>query len=174
VLSVRNECRELLFLLEKDYTGEAEIHCAELAEGSEVSFTFNYREEHDADYIFSPIGNYIYDPNAALTKAGAFRLLCRRYGCGKLHANTHVYTSEKSVQGFPGRAFKVRTVLPYDTGLIREQIGNGKASLVFRNFPVAAEEAEKKLKLKSDSTTYIFLVKDHHEHLRAVICERIS
>ena len=51
---------------------------------------------------------YLYEPNASILKAGAFKSICARFGVYKLHPNTHIYTSHHLVPNFPGRSFSSR------------------------------------------------------------------
>lgn len=171
VLSVQNECRELLFLLEKT-KAPVKIICAELNSETESTFSFFPDEEKKAACEYTGAQDYLYDPYAGVCKAGPFRLLQQRFGCGKLHPNTHVYTSKALIEDFPGRIFKLLHLLPYDKEQILSHTG-GKATLVMRNFPVKTEELEKKLKLKASAAIWIFLYRDYKEQLKAAVAERI-
>jgi hypothetical protein len=171
VLSVQNECRELLFLLEKT-EAPVKITCAELNTDGEFTFSYCPDEEKNAEGESTEAKNYLYDPFASISKAGPFRLLQQRFACTKLHPNTHVYTSNELMEGFPGRIFKLLHLLPYDKEQILSHTG-GNATLVLRNFPVKSEELEKKLKLKASARTWLFLFRDYSEQLKAAVVERI-
>lgn len=174
VLSVQNECRELLFLLERGHTGPVEIICAELGSGGETIFRYHPQEEKNAEAEYTEAGRYLYDPFAALTKAGALRLPAVRFQAGKLHANTHVYTSNELIIDFPGRIFRLKKLLPFDKQLLQDHTEGGKATILLRNFPVKSEEVDKTLRFRSSADTWIILYRDYAENLRAAVCERIS
>lgn len=171
VLSVQNECRELLFLLEKT-KAPVKITCAELSNEAETTFSYFPDEEKNAGNEYTAAQHYLYDPYACISKAGPFRLLQQRFACTKLHPNTHVYTSNELIEGFPGRIFRLLHLLPYDKEQILLHTG-GNATLVLRNFPVKSEVLEKKLKLKANATNWLFLFRDYKEQLKAAVVERI-
>ena len=173
VISMKNECRELLFLIDGQLNADPQIHCVEFNSDRHWKYDFRYSEEEISEMITGPAGNFILDPFACITKAGCFRKLTSDFEVRLLHANTHVYTSASKPKGFPGRSFKVMEIYPYDIGLIRESIPDKKAHLLFRNFPVKPEEVEKKLKFTSGGNTYLFFVTDHSGKLRVINCEQL-
>ena len=77
---------------------------------------------------------YLYEPNASLLKLGCFKLLCDRYDCFKLNPNSHLYTSENVIKGFPGRSFKIEWTSNYKPSKIRKLLGGAKANVAVRNF----------------------------------------
>ena len=89
--------------------------------------------------------SYLYEPNAAILKAGAYKQIAARYQLKKLSQHTHLYSSENFCEDFPGR--KWRLVSLYD----KKQHKDIRASILTRNYPLTAEELRKKLKIKDDS-----------------------
>jgi hypothetical protein len=80
VVSIRNECKELVFIIERGYGGEVEMTAANFTPGGGLqSFTFEANEEASSQCNFSEPLNYLYEPNASLMKLGAFKTLCNRY-----------------------------------------------------------------------------------------------
>ena len=151
VVSVKNECKELLLLVEKGFCGEAEIICVEL-DGNSLCKGELKKEKGEIVSYSSPKG-YLYEPNASIMKAGLYKTVANRYNLQKLHPNTHLFTSDDMVENFPGRSFKVERV----TKVQRKEIQDiEKANLSIRNFPGNVAELRKKLKLKDGGDTYIF------------------
>ncbi|CAD5290525.1 MULTISPECIES: hypothetical protein [unclassified Imperialibacter] len=110
---------------------------------------FDPEEEATAEVTLAGVQTYLYDPNVAVTKAGAFKTVAARYGLGKLHVNTHLYTSAKLVEDFPGRTFRVLEVLPFSSkGLKSLRLPFAKAHVMSKNFPLEAAELQKRLKQK--------------------------
>ncbi len=171
IVSMRNECRELLFYIGQQTVSDPLIQCIEFHHSREWKYDFRFSEEENAAIQTGPIASYILDPYASITKAGCFKMLTKDFDTTLLHANTHVYTAADKPKGFPARCFKVLEVFPYDIGLIRESIPDKKAHLIFRNFPVKPEEVEKKLKLRSGGNCYLFFVTDHSEKMRVIKAE---
>lgn len=93
---------------------------------------------------------YLYEPNAAILKAGAYKLLAERYGLKKMSQHTHLYTSEKRCEDFPGRVWRLMSV--YD----KKKHKDIRAGILTRNYPLSAEELRKKLKIK-DSHQYTII-----------------
>lgn len=164
VVSVNNECKELIILLrkapdeEEAAAGEVIISCEQVVNNSvRQHFQFTFSEEKSAGCpLAESVGNYLYEPGAALLKAGPYRLLATRYGVEKLHPNSHLYTSSGLVD-FPGRRFRVTAVSGFgkkDLKVLLE--GVEKANLTVRNFPSSVAELRKKLKLKEGGGTYLF------------------
>lgn len=164
VVSVNNECKELIILLrkapdeEEAAADEVIISCEQVVNNSvHQHFQFTFSEEKSAGCpLAESVGNYLYEPGAALLKAGPYRLLATRYGVEKLHPNSHLYTSSGLVD-FPGRRFRVTAVSGFgkkDLKVLLE--GVEKANLTVRNFPSSVAELRKKLKLKEGGDTYLF------------------
>lgn len=164
VVSVNNECKELIILLrkapdeEETAAGEVIISCEQVVNNSvHQHFQFTFSEEKSAGCpLAESVGNYLYEPGAALLKAAPYRLLATRYGVEKLHPNSHLYTSSGLVD-FPGRRFRVTAVSGFgkkDLKVLLE--GVEKANLTVRNFPSSVAELRKKLKLKEGGDTYLF------------------
>jgi Fe-S-cluster containining protein len=164
VVSVNNECKELIILLrkapdeEEAAAGEVIISCEQVVNNSVHQHSqFTFSEEKSAGCpLAESVGNYLYEPGAALLKAGPYRLLATRYGVEKLHPNSHLYTSSGLVD-FPGRRFRVTAVSGFgkkDLKVLLE--GVEKANLTVRNFPSSVAELRKKLKLKEGGDTYLF------------------
>lgn len=164
VVSVNNECKELIILLrkapdeEETDEGEVIISCEQVVNNSvHQHFQFTFSEEKSAGCpLAESVGNYLYEPGAALLKAGPYRLLATRYGVEKLHPNSHLYTSSGLVD-FPGRRFRVTAVSGFgkkDLKVLLE--GVEKANLTVRNFPSSVAELRKKLKLKEGGDIYLF------------------
>lgn len=164
IVSVNNECKELIILLrktpdeEESAAGEVIISCEQVVNNSiRQHFQFTFPEEKSAGCpLAEAVGNYLYEPGAALLKAGPYRLLATRYGVEKLHPNSHLYTSSGLVD-FPGRRFRVTAVSGFgkkDLKVLLE--GVEKANLTVRNFPSSVAELRKKLKLKEGGDTYLF------------------
>lgn len=154
VVSVKNEVRELLFLCEKDFRGDPDITAVNLSSGNEA-FSFKIPEEKITEVDFSDPLNYLYEPNASILKAGAFKMIAKRFSLHKLHPSTHVYTSETLVNDFPGRIFKTEALLKADIKSAAANFPEGKANVITRNYPLTPDELKKKLKLQDGGDRYL-------------------
>ena len=160
IVSVQNECKELLLLLSKDSLApEVRIHCVQLLAGGEKRhYAFTQEQERSADCPLAPaVGAYLYEPNASILKAGAYRSLTQAYPVKKLHTSSHLYTSDDLVTDFPGRTFKVNAVSGFGKKELKDLLGGlEKANLTIRNFPSSVAELRKRLKLKEGGDDYLF------------------
>lgn len=156
VVSVENECKELLFLQKFGFEGEPFIETINLSnDGSVVErFVFTALEERAATVVFSSPLDYLYEPNASILKSGAFKLVAKRFGLTKLQANTHLYTSPNLFTDFPGRVFKIEALNP-TLQMFKELLPEGKANVATRNYPLSAQELKKKLKLKDGGDKFV-------------------
>ena len=155
IVAVKNEVKEVL-LIQTD--GETTIHAVNLSPNTQHTFSFTLEEEKSAT-PYTPAESahnlgkahttYIYEPNAAIIKAGAFKLVAKRYGVYKMAPNTHLYLSDQLIEDFPGRIWKIMEVNPKDTK-------NICASVLTRNYPLTPDQLRKKLKIKEgDQLTII-------------------
>ncbi len=159
VLSVRNECKELLLVLKKEGDGtEPLITCWNVrSDGTEEEFCFTFREEEALTLSFAgPVQSYLYEPNASLLKAGAFKSLTR-LGVQKLHPSSHLYTASAKDEDFPGRCFRVEEVLPFKgKGIKKIAQTIPQANITVRNFPLSVEELRKRTRIKEGGDVYLF------------------
>ncbi|HJH66530.1 MAG TPA: SAM-dependent methyltransferase [Bacteroides mediterraneensis] len=179
VVAVNNECKELLVVLQKpeksasEASGEVWISCEQAVNNFLTEpFVFTYAQEKEARCpLAEEVGNYLYEPGAALLKAGPYRLLGARFGLQKLHVNSHLYTSEALVD-FPGRRFRVLEVSGFGKKELKQLLqGVDKANLTVRNFPASVAELRKKWKLKEGGDVYLFattLEGDRHVVIKCV------
>ncbi len=152
VVSVSNECKELLYLMQKGFSKEPIIETYNLDKLGKIkqSFSFTFDEEKNTNSNFGEPGTYLYEPNASILKAGAFKMIGEKFELQKLHVNTHFYTSSLFKENFPGRIFKIDEV-DFDPKNFAEK----KANVITRNYPLKAEELKKKLKLSDGGDKYV-------------------
>lgn len=172
VLSVNNDCKEVLYLLEKDYIQETKIVCVNLKKDTTDEFIFNFSEERIAEVLLSQPLTYLYEPNASVLKAGAFKSIVNQLGVFKLHQHSHLYTSTTLIENFPGRTFKIKSVINADKKSLSKH-SSGKANLACRNFPQKIDLLKKKLKLKDGGQDYIFATTLMDGKPKLIICDKV-
>lgn len=161
VVSVRNECKELLFVIgrEKESQSPVRIVCANfLTNGEMERFVFSPEEERSATSAFAHrIEQYLYEPNASLLKAGSFKVITTRYPIKKLHVNSHLYTSDELIPNFPGRVFHVEETIPFSSSRCKHIVKTiPQANITVRNFPLRVEDLRKKTKIEEGGELYLF------------------
>ena len=160
IVSVHNECKELLLVLRNEAASSSvSIHCEHiLPTGESQSFSFTQEQEKEADCpLAHEVENYLYEPNSSLLKAGAYRILTQMYPVKKLHISSHLYTSPEYIPHFPGRKFKVEAIGGFGKKEQKALLKDiDKANLTIRNFPSSVAELRKRLKLKEGGEVYLF------------------
>ena len=158
IVSVKNECKELLWVIDKGYKNDTKIKAVTLNNEIEKDFSF-YRSSSNASVHFTNhlnIGEYLYEPDAALLKSGAFNLIGGTYGLLKLHPQTQLFSADGIKTDFPGRIFKIESVL--NTGELKKEV-NLKGNVIVRNYPAKPEDLVKKYKIKADQTQFLIFTK---------------
>ncbi|MBQ2434809.1 MAG: SAM-dependent methyltransferase [Bacteroidaceae bacterium] len=158
VVSVGNECKELLLILGGTTGHGIEVRTVNFHGSGVQTFDYALEEEQAASCSYtSTVGRYLYEPNSSMMKAGCFRLPAGRYGLQKLHRNTHLYTSDTLVPDFPGRVFEVKNIDGFgknELKLLSSELK--KANIAVRNFPERPEALRKRLKLADGGDVYLF------------------
>lgn len=170
IVAVENEVKELLWLLKKDVVGVIRIKTINFTKSGIDYFDFNWNESATANY--SLVQKYLYEPNAAIYKSGAFNLVSEKLKASKLHQNTHLYTSDTIVD-FPGRSFVIEKVVPYNKAEIRSALSFKKANIATRNFPESVETLRKKWKIADGGDVYLFFVTNLENKKEMLICAKI-
>ena len=156
IVSVNNECKELLIMLDSDDSTTFTTHCVNIMKDGMQTFSFTQNEEDSASISYcNEVGKYLYEPNASVQKAGCPKSLSK-YNVKKLHPNSHLYTSDELVNNFPGRIFEIIEVLGFSKAEIKRVQALGKANITVRNFPESVQLLRKRLKLTDGGDSYIF------------------
>ncbi len=170
IVAVSNEVKELLWILKKDFEGSPIIKTINFATDKREIFDFEWDKKANA--IYSQPLRFLYEPNAALMKSGAFELLSDAFKIKKIHKHTHLYTSE-SLREFPGRRFVIEKCFPYSKTEIKKNIDFGKANVATRNFPETVEILRKKWKIKEGGEVYLFFITDLEGKKQVLICSKV-
>lgn len=150
VVALHNEVKEIIFV-----TGNNRIHAVNILHEGNDQFSFTRSEEKSALCAMADcICEYIYEPNAAIIKAGAFRLVSERYQLHKLDHNTHLYTADQLIEDFPGRVWKV-IAQPIKNQRDIAALGIQRAAILTRNYPLTPEELRKKFKVQESDSHFL-------------------
>lgn len=188
IISVNNECKELLLVLSARNMGEMEassadrevkhagslrIYCVNDAQ----SFVCDELDMESSSVKIAPSTfeemQYLYEPNASLMKAGCFGVLSGRYDARMLSKNSHLFVSREPIAAFPGRSFRIIAISSFNKKELKRHLsGITKANIATRNFPLSVAELRKRLKLKDGGETYIFATTLSDESHVLVITEK--
>lgn len=173
IISVNNECKELLLVLSARNMGNLRIYCVNDAQ----SFVCEESDMESSSVKIAPFTLeemlYLYEPNASLMKAGCFGVLSERYDARMLSKNSHLFVSREPIAVFPGRSFRIIAVSSFNKKELKRHLsGITKANIATRNFPLSVAELRKRLKLKDGGETYIFATTLSDESHVLVITEK--
>jgi len=172
VIAVDNDVKELLFLLEANFEEDVTIKTVNLIENNPQIFDFKISEEKHAEPSLSLPKNYLYEPNSAIMKAGAFNTVSSDLTLFKLHKHSHLYTSENQIE-FPGRRFKIIDVLPYSRKVITKQFSKTKANITTRNFPETVAQIRTKFNIKDGGESFLFFTTNVNNEKIVIVTEQI-
>lgn len=170
IVSVENEVKELLFELEKNY--EAKIAIKTIDFGTKITQFDAFLSEETPNLSYSLPRQYLYEANSALMKSGNFDLISSRLNVAKLHANSHLYTSDLLID-FPGRIFEITTHFPYNKENLKKHFYQQKSNITTRNFRETVEQIRKKWSIKDGGNLYSFFTTDINNQKIVVLCNKI-
>lgn len=171
IISVDNDCKEVIYMLKYTVEPYISIKTTNILSGkNSQNFEFKKSEEEGVVIGFSKPLRYLYEPNVAIMKSGAFRLIANKFNLDKLAPNTHIYTGNEYLPEFPGKIFEIKGIFNYKT----TELCATKHNVVCRNFPYTPDEIKKTMKIIDGGTNFIFAMRDMNEKLILVRCAIIN
>ena len=179
IVSVGNECKELLLVLNHEQTERPLITCV----NDESTFrvvpstdTNLVLTSHEVQEGTSSAMNYVYEPNASIMKAGCFAEVEQQYAAVRqLSANSHLFTSAVEIDDFPGRRFQILSISSINKQELKSALQTiERANIAVRNFPLTVEQLRKKLKLKDGGDIYLFATTTSKSDHKLFICRKIG
>ena len=171
VVAVNNECKELLLIVEPNVNTSPVVHCVNLFDCGMQKYSFNIGDTSVCDYV-QKVGRFLYEPNVAIQKAGCPAVLADSYGVKKLHPNSHLYTSDKLVDTFPGRIFEVYDVCGFSKADLKSLVALERANISIRNFPDTVQNLRKRMKLSDGGDIYLFATTLADERKVIIKCKK--
>ncbi|MCJ8154024.1 class I SAM-dependent methyltransferase [Chryseobacterium sp. SSA4.19] len=148
IIAVKNDVKEIVVFLSGNKSQEILCNCINLESG-EPDFSYNFREEENAVSEYAEPRNFIYIPNHSVLKAGIFNLISEKFALKKLHPNTHMYTSHKKIENFPGRILNMEII---EAKQIKKK---SQYNIISKNHPLRPEQIKKKYSLKDGGEHYL-------------------
>ncbi|MBC5774124.1 hypothetical protein H8S95_08625 [Pontibacter sp. KCTC 32443] len=174
VVAVQNECKEVLYLLQQNPAVQPELEAVNIkADGSISTFVFTGDQEQKATPPYSDPLTYVYEPNAAILKAGAYKSITQQFPVYKLHPNSHLYTSDTLLPDFPGRVFKCTGTSRYNKKELLARLPRKQANITIRNFPESVASIRKKTGIREGGNLYLFFTTDMHQKPIVLFCEKV-
>ena len=156
VVAAKGEVKEVLIYLNFAQTAQetgVKIHCVNLeTEDEELVFSMDEERKAECEYA-TETEEYVYEPNAAIMKAGAFKTVAARYGGKKAGVNTHLYTLDRRIESWPGRVWRI--VKCEESKAKSEELKGRKMNILARNYPMTADEIKKKYKIRDGGEEWL-------------------
>jgi 16S rRNA G966 N2-methylase RsmD len=159
IVAVENDVKEALYLIKKE-TGLPKIETVNFSKNGKQQFASSFDHETEITVAFSEPKTYLYEPNAAILKAGLFKSLAEKYLLSKIATNSHLYSSDTFHADFPGRKFSVGKTEKFDKKSLRRQLKGNYANVSCRNFPLKPDALKKLLSYKDGGDQYIFFTQN--------------
>lgn len=172
IVSVKGECKELLFVLRAKQPDTAQaasptrpeneapiFHCVNLATGQKALIAASKPLSPDiipAEALAG--GMYLLEPNASILKANMQDAFAKAYGLRKLHPQSNLFVCDtRPPSDIPARTFRIAALGDFSKNSIKNiQNGARQGNLTIRNFPSTVAELRKRLKLKEGGKDYFF------------------
>ena len=177
IISVKNECKELFVVLEKDFTEEIKYHCIDFdSNNKQIDFSFtntpttpNIASKNDIKR-----DAYLYEPNASVMKAAGYHLITDYFPAKKIASRSHLFVSEQKIENFPGRTFVITTMFPYNHKNIKTLAERyPKANITIRNFPQMVADIRKRTAIKDGGDDYLFFTTNAEGEKIILACEKL-
>lgn len=176
VIAVNEECKEVVCIINSKTATDIQMIAMDLRSDDNTLFTSSLQTERTTPpSIATQIGTYLYEPNAAVMKAGIFNSLSQQFQVQKLEKNTNLFTSNALREDFPGRIFRIEAVHEFHPRKTAKELSHlESASIAVRNFPLTAEELRKTLKIKDGNACYLFGCTVEGGKKCVVVCEKTA
>lgn len=172
VVALKNEVKELLWIMEKDFVGEVNVQTINLNEQGNQRLNFFLSDEGQKECpLFLPQA-FVYEPNSAVLKSGGFNQVGIQKNVFKLHKHSHLYTS-RELQEFPGRRFQIQRIVPASGKELKNSIKGMQANVTTRNYPQSVELIRKSLKIKEGGEVYLFFTTNCKEDRVCLVCAKV-
>jgi len=171
IVAIHNEVKELLWILEKNYTKSIAIKTTNLVKDEWEKFSFILGNETIATYSLPK--KYLFEPNASVMKSGGFNEIMVQFNVKKLQQHSHLYTSDNIID-FPGRIFEIETCFDYNKQNMKSFLESKKANITTRNFPESVENIRKKWKINDGGDLYCFCTTDVNNNKIVLLCNKIK
>ncbi|WP_213522689.1 methyltransferase [Nonlabens sp.] len=168
IVAVKNEVKELLWVLTKEEVSQVRLTCINLLTEQPV-FKSILGAQHSPTY--SKPQKYLYEPNAAIMKSQQFDSLMQHYALQKLDQDAHLFTSEKLCD-FPGRIFEIKKVAPNTSKILKRLYAKSAKAIVTRNNKESVAQLRKKYQFSEHETDYLFFTSS--QELGAIVIEAVK
>ena len=155
IIGTKDECKELVITI----PGDGRITAQTVGHDQKLTFMRADEERAEAKTGIPRQGDWLYEPNPAVVKGGAYKTVAARFGITKIDTNVHLYHSANAITTFPGTMMKVIEVIPFSKKAIKEVATRyHEISVTTKNFKMTPTQLSARLKNKESSSRRLFAV----------------
>lgn len=160
IIAVKNDAKELVFYANKSKSKSGVLISAINFTDSEPEiFECSLSNKRKFEVEYSPVLEYLYEPNSAVMKSGLWSEIAEKYSVKKIAPNSHFFTSSVLKANFPGRILLVTNTMPFSKK-IAKTLNGIKANIISRNFGQKPEVLRQKFKIKEGDNEFIIFTRD--------------
>lgn len=175
VVSVRNECKELLIVQQKE-ASFIKVHCVDFLPQKTLSFDYDLSASYSHKYDgTAELGHYFYEPDVSIMKAQAFDPLMSQYDIFALDKDSHYFMSDELIEAFPGRIFEIDEIIDASSRQLKQlKRVVPQANIATRNFPLSPEELKKKTGIRDGGEVYLFGTTHREKGSILIRCHKVD
>lgn len=148
VIGTVRECKEVVYVISPDGR-PGRVRCVTLGHGE-----YQVSPEGEQQYGNPSPGDILLQPYPSVMKGGASATIT---GVTKLHPFSHLFFSHTPCDDFPGEAYLIESVMPFDRRTVKAFAATyPKINVAVRNFPLSAPELVRRLKIKEGGDMMLF------------------
>ena len=174
-ISVYGECKEVLLLLDRRHEAGRKPKVRAVCLGREDFEIASSADDPPARHVADTPGAWLYEPDAAIIKARLTGELARQLHLEFLNRTVDYLVSDRLVEPFPGRSFRIEAYRPFRPKSFRKELtelGIANAAVQRRDFPLSVEELRKRYKIGESSERFLFFTKDGSGGLFWLSCRK--
>lgn len=177
VVSVRNECKELLTVQKSENLDSQPIivHCLDFFPQHTISFDYPLLEDRTSPFFAEASDiKFFYEPDVSVMKAQAFDALMQRYDIRMFDKDSHYFAAPLRIVDFPGRIFEVDEILEFSSRMLKSlKKSLPQANIATRNFPLSPEELKKRTGIRDGGDVYLFGTTHHQSGPILLRCHKV-
>lgn len=177
VVSVRNECKELLTVQKSENLDSQPIivHCLDFFPQHTISFDYPLLEDRSSPFFAEASDiKYFYEPDVSVMKTQAFDALMQRYDIRMFDKDSHYFAAPLRIVDFPGRIFEVDEILEFSSRMLKSlKKSLPQANIATRNFPLSPEELKKRTGIRDGGDVYLFGTTHHQSGPILLRCHKV-
>lgn len=173
VVSLENEVKEILVLLDVLFSGKITVKAVDISNKGTEEFS----AEIENNYLpeISGTGKHFYEPANCLIKAGLVNNYASIKKINAISKNCVYLMTDNPVEDFFGKSFRVIHQMLFSKSSVQKYIKKNNissANIAKRNFPVSTDELRKAFRIKDGGFDFLFFTADNDRNKLFFHCRK--